>query len=295
MPRENALARGTGWRMPATALSTLIVAAIPIILIGNTVWLLMNPWFVEAQYSLPGFPSDTRGLSDQARTDLAITGIRSVRPYGDGVELLREARLPSGEPAFREREVSHMEDVRGIVAGFLTAWAIALVCAVTAAVGLRRLGNPGSVSRSVLKGALLTIAAMVLIGAFAVVDFDAFFSAFHGIFFEGDSWRFDSSFTLRRLYPDIFWGVAAGTMAAIVLLQAAALVAGLRRRQGASAFARSGVSASFAPRLDRFARWPHADRTHAQGVAAINGAGGEEEAVAAQQPDEITPDSRLHG
>src|SRR5215218_3679225 len=108
----------------ATALLALIIAAIPIILIGNTLWLLMNPWFVEAQYSLPGFPSDSQGPSDQARTDLATTGIRSIRPSSDGVELLREARLPNGEPAFEEREVDHMEDVRGVVAAFLMAWAI---------------------------------------------------------------------------------------------------------------------------------------------------------------------------
>ena len=214
----------------AVALSALIVAAVPVVLIGNTLWVLINPWFVHAQYSLPGFPADSYGLSDQERTDLAVSGIRSIRPGSDGVELLREARLPSGDPAFEEREIQHMEDVRDLVAGFLTAWAIALALGVAAALGLRRLGARGSAGRALVRGAILTVAAMAPVGLIMLLNFEFFFDGFHGLFFEGDSWRFSSNYTLRLLYPDFFWGVAAGTMAALVVLQAVALIAGFRRR-----------------------------------------------------------------
>jgi integral membrane protein (TIGR01906 family) len=217
-------------RKLALALSALIVAAVPAILIGNTLWVLMNPWFVHAQYAVPGFPADSHGLGDHERTDLAVTGIRSIRPASDGVELLREARLPSGSPAFEEREIQHMGDVRGLVAGFLTVWAIAVVLAVAAALGLRRLGAPGSVWRALVAGAFLTVAAMALVGLIMLINFGFFFDGIHGVFFEGDSWRFNSSYILRQLYPDFFWGVAGGTMAAVVVLQAVALVAGLRER-----------------------------------------------------------------
>ena len=144
-------------RKLALALSALIVAAVPAILIGNTLWVLMNPWFVHAQYAVPGFPADSHGLGDHERTDLAVTGIRSIRPGSDGVELLREARLPSGSPAFEEREIQHMGDVRGLVAGFLTVWAVALVLTVAAALGLRQLGTPGSVGSALVAGAFLKI------------------------------------------------------------------------------------------------------------------------------------------
>ena len=217
-------------RKLAIALSVLIAAAVPAILIGNTLWMLINPWLVHAQYALPGFPADPHGLSDQERTDLAVTGIRSIRPGPDGVELLREARLPSGDPAFEEREIQHMGDVRSLVAGFLTVWAIALVLAVAAALGLRRLGAPGSVGRALVAGAYLTVAAMALVGLIMLIDFEFFFDGFHGVFFEGDSWRFNSSFLVRQLYPDFFWGVAGGTMTALVVLQALALVVGFRQR-----------------------------------------------------------------
>jgi integral membrane protein (TIGR01906 family) len=205
----------------------LIVAAVPAILVGNTLWVLINPWFVHAQYAVPGFP-DSHRLSDQERTDLAVRGIRSIRPGSTGTEL-REARLSSGDRAFEEREIQHMADVRGLVSGFLTAWAIALVLAVAAALGLRRLGATRSVRRALVAGALLTIAAMGLVGLIMLINFEFFFDGFHGAFFEGESWRFNSSYVLRQLYPDFFWGVAGGTMAALVVLQALALLAGFRQ------------------------------------------------------------------
>jgi integral membrane protein (TIGR01906 family) len=213
----------------ATALSAVIVAATPTILIGNTLWVLLNSWLIEVLYALPGVPGDLQDLRDRGKTQLAITGIRSIQPHGDGVELLRDARLPSGEPALEQREVRHMSGVRGVVAFFLTAWAIALGFAIAAGIGLRRLGNRGSVGRALLRGAQLTAAAMVLVGVIMLLHFDGFFGAFHGLFFEGDSWRFDSTFTLRRLYPDMFWWAATGVMLALVVLQAAALVVAVRR------------------------------------------------------------------
>ena len=207
----------------------MLAAAVPIVLLGNALWLLVNPWLVDVQYALPGFP-DEPALSDAARKDLAVTGIDSVRPWGAGAELLREARLPSGDPAFTEREVQHMEDVRGLLAAFLTAWAISLGLAVAGAVALRRIGEPGSVERALARGAIVSLGAMALIGLVMLVNFEFFFDGFHGIFFEGDSWRFNESYTLRQLYPDYFWAVAGGGAAALVLLQAAAVLVAVRRR-----------------------------------------------------------------
>lgn len=217
-------------RGTAIGLSALIVAAIPLILIGNALWLLINPWFVEAQYALPGFPEPALALSDEDRTDLAITGMRSIRPGGEGVELLREARLPSGDPAFEQREITHMQDVRSLIAGFLWAWGVALLAALAAVLALRRWGDPGRAGRALLGGALLTVGAMALAGLVMLVDFELLFDGFHGVFFEGDSWRFNETFLLRSLYPDAFWGVAGGVMAALVLAQAGGLILFARRR-----------------------------------------------------------------
>ncbi|MEX1142466.1 MAG: DUF1461 domain-containing protein [Thermoleophilaceae bacterium] len=70
---------------------------------------------------------------------------------------------------------------------------------------------------------------MALLAVFMVVAFGAFFASFHGLFFEGDSWRFSDTATLRRLYPDSFWAIAAAALAALVAAQAAVVALALRR------------------------------------------------------------------
>lgn len=219
--------------MPPKVTATLAVvlaATVPVLLAGNAVWLLSNSWLVDAQYALPGFPADSYGLSGSERAELAKTGVRSVRPGGEGVELLREARLPGGEAAFGPREVDHMADVRRLMTGLLVAWGVALACALAAGLALARLAAPGAAARALRRGALLTLGAIALLAVFMAVSFDAFFDAFHGLFFAEGSWRFDDRATLRRLYPDAFWGAAGAAAAVLILAQAAALLAVLRGR-----------------------------------------------------------------
>jgi integral membrane protein (TIGR01906 family) len=219
-------------RNVATALSVLLLASVPLVLIGNALWLLLNPWLVDAQYALPGFPNDREGVQDPLRTELAKTGVESIRPGGDGIAPLEEERLDNGRAAFARKEIRHMADVRDLVAGVLTAWGIALACAVVAGLALVRFGERESVRRGLTRGARLTIVAMTLLGVAMAVDFETFFDAFHGVFFEGDSWRFDERFTLRQLYPDAFWGIAGATMAALVLFQAVAVLLITRAKSG---------------------------------------------------------------
>ena len=50
------------------------------------------------------------------------------------------------------------------------------------------------------------VAAVVAVGMFLIPDlFWSFFSGFHALFFEGDSWLFAYSDTLIRLFPIRFW------------------------------------------------------------------------------------------
>ena len=216
-------------RGPAIALSALLIAATPTVLVGNALWVLVNPWLVHAQYAIPGFPDDDQGLEGDERSDLAVTGIRSVRPWDDGIVLLEEARLPEGEPAFDERETTHMQDVRDLIGGFLVAWAIALVAAIGAGLALWRFGERARLQAALLWGAKLTIGVMAISALLLLVSFETFFDGFHGIFFEGDSWRFNETYTLRRLYPDFFWGSAGAITALVIGLQAAGVFAAARR------------------------------------------------------------------
>lgn len=207
----------SGW------LAATVALAVPVVLAGNALWVLLGPALVDVAYAMPGFPDDHGGLDRAQRTDLANTGVDSVHPLEEGVELLREAKLPDGRAAFGPAEIRHMADVRALTTAALTAWAIALALGAAAGAWLHRRAGTAAVMRSLRLGALGTLGAMAAVGLFALVAFDSFFAAFHGIFFEGDTWRFADDATLRRVYPDAFWGLASAAMALAVILQAGTL------------------------------------------------------------------------
>jgi len=197
--------------------------AVPAIVIGNSLWLLLGPWLVDLQYALPGFPEDQLGLDEGRRRDLAVLGVRSIRPLDDGVDVLREARLPSGREAFTEREISHMADVRGVMTGFVSAWAIGLGAMLAGGLALWRRAGRRAVTYALASGGVLTLSLIAVVGLAALIDFEGFFSAFHTVFFEGNSWRFEDADTLLQLYPATFWIVASTLIIGLSVLQAGAL------------------------------------------------------------------------
>lgn len=221
---------------------TLVVAlAVPAVLLGNGLWLLINDWYVHAEYARPGFPDDRYGFTDAERTRLALVGLDSIHPFnGEGVQVLRDARLSDGRPAFNEREVQHMADVRALVGKVLLAHLLALSAIVIVWFAARTRGLRDVVSTGLLWGSGLTLALAATLGVMMLVDFEWFFLQFHLALFSGNTWVFASSDTLIRLYPDAFWSDFGGVLAGLTVLQAAVLGAALwwRRRSRARAFLR---------------------------------------------------------
>ncbi len=230
---------------PAGPLIAVIAVAVPLVILGNALIVLLIPWFAHFQYALPGFPDDPFGLAGGDRSSLAATGIRSIWPVGPGPELLVDARLPDGSAAFGPVEIRHMDDVRGLVRACFVLWSLALVSGAAAMLRLRRTGRGETVGRGLRLGSTITIAAMAAVGLAMLVAFDAVFDGFHEIFFEPGTWQFGDDETLRRLYPDAFWGIASGLLAALALAQALLLrfrfspAAGERRRTGRGRRSRS--------------------------------------------------------
>jgi integral membrane protein (TIGR01906 family) len=231
-------------RLPLV-LSLVVTLAVPAVLLGNGLWLLTNDWYVHAEYARPGFPGDRYGFTKAERTELALVGLESIHPFnGSGVQVLRDARLPDGQPAFGAREIQHMEDVRGLVGSVLLAHLIALSAIVIVWFAARARGLRGVVSTGLLRGSVLTLALAAAIGLAMLVSFDWFFVQFHEALFTGDTWRFASTDTLLRLYPDAFWSDFGGVLAGLSILQAIVLGGGLwlrRRRAGRPAVAAAGL------------------------------------------------------
>ena len=205
-------------------ISLVIALAIPAVLLGNGLWLLTNDWYVHAEYARPGFPDDQFGFTKAERTRLALAGLDSIKPFhGEGVQILRDARLPDGSAAFNPREILHMSDVRGLVGKVLLAHALALVAILACVVVARVLRARGVVGRGLLAGGLLTLGMAATLGLLMLVNFDWFFVQFHEALFTGDTWLFPDSDTLIRLYPDVFWSDFGGILAGLTVLQAVLL------------------------------------------------------------------------
>jgi len=197
--------------MPPKLTHFLTSLLTPIVLLGFALRLLLSPLFLQVEYRMPGFPADEYGFTREDRLHWAPFAVDYLTNRED-ISYLADLRFDDGTPLYNERELSHMADVKRVTQGALNVFYLAL--AGLALLGLwSKRGEQWSAFRQGLKrggwtmvGIAGIVAAVVVIGMFLLPDlFWSFFSGFHALFFEGDSWLFAYSDTLIRLFPLRFW------------------------------------------------------------------------------------------
>jgi len=215
-------------------LSWLVTILIPVVLIGLAIRVLLSPVFYKVEYNMPYFPSDDYGFTKDDRLKLAPYAVNYLVNNAD-ISYLGDLKFDDGKPLYNERELSHMKDVKRVTQGALRVWYLSL--ALLAALGAWAwFGDWWDGYRAgLMRGGWLMVGLAVTIGIIVVVGivvdpnvFDRFFVAFHGLFFEGDTWLFLFSDTLIRLFPIRFWQDAFLWAAAIALGGGVALGLGLR-------------------------------------------------------------------
>jgi integral membrane protein (TIGR01906 family) len=203
-------------------LQAVIVVAVPVVLVVMPVRVLMHPRWVYFEYGRSDFAPDSFGMTLQVRTRLAVMGIDSI--IGPrGVVALQEARFSDGSPAFNEREVGHMRDVRTVTGNIYLAQVVLFIAAVIAVIALVRGQAQIAAAGALLTGAVVTVALLVALVFFVFTGFDTFFTAFHRVFFSGDTWLFNYTDTLIRMYPVQFWFDAATVIGVTTIVEAVAL------------------------------------------------------------------------
>lgn len=218
----------------------VIAVFVPLLVIGDSVHVLAHGWFPRVEYGR--LPPEPYGLTKTQRTALARTALDSILPFGGGGQELRNARLPSGRPAFGDRELRHMRAVRRYVLGLYLLHAIGLA----GIAGLAAFRRTRPLLRDGLAlGALLTLGIAAFVGVFVAISPVGFLGGFHRVFFSGDSWRFAETDTLRRLFPDRFWSDTAIVLGIAVAVQALVLLgaAALWRRQAIRSAPRTAAHA----------------------------------------------------
>ncbi len=227
---------------PTFLIHLLTLLLTPLALLGLAVRILLTPLFLEVEYRMPGFPDDPYGFTRAERLYWSRYALNYLLNRED-ISYLADLNFEDGRPLFNERELRHMEDVKRVTQGALRVFYGALGALILLGVAGRS-GPAQQAFRSGLKrggwlvvGLAAIVGGIVALGMVALPElFWAFFSGFHALFFEGDTWIFAYSDTLIRLFPLRFWQDAFLVASLIVL------VAGLGLGIGISTDGRRGAS-----------------------------------------------------
>lgn len=221
-------------------LSLLVTILVPFALIGIGLRILLTPLFLQIEYNLPYFPADEYGFTKEDRLQWAPYALDYLT-NNEGISYLSDLEFDDGTPLYNERELSHMDDVKLVTQGALRVWYATLALLLLLGIWAwfeRSASAPQwwqDYRRGLWRGGWLIVGLAVTIGAIVLIGividpnvFWNFFSGFHTLFFEGDSWMFLYSDTLIRLFPLRFWQDAFLWAAAIALAGGIGLALGLK-------------------------------------------------------------------
>jgi integral membrane protein (TIGR01906 family) len=185
-------------------LSGLLTAGVPFFILMTAVQILINPWFPQVEYRMPGFPEDPYGMTFEQRQTWSKPAIEYL-VNSAGISYLGDLKFADGSPLYNERELSHMQDVKNLVQATIKAWWILGAILVGVGVLAWRTGWLADFWLAAGRGGWATLGLIGLLLVGVLLGFDQLFTGFHEIFFSGDSWLFYYSDTLIRLFPMRFW------------------------------------------------------------------------------------------
>ncbi len=185
-----------------------------------------TPGFYEKEYAKYGVAEDVdMEMEDLLEvTDEMMAYLRGNRPD------LHVPTVVGGEERefFNEREIAHMEDVRGL---FLAGIALRRICAVIALLSVILLFWRKAPVRTLLPkmlcaGTVLFFAVTAVLAGIISTDFTKYFIIFHKIFFKNDLWILDPvTDLLINIVPEPFFvdtaariGITFGLMTAILFV-----------------------------------------------------------------------------
>jgi integral membrane protein (TIGR01906 family) len=207
-------------RTIATVVRIVLLVCTPLLLLLSNLYLVATPAFIRHEYGKADFaPADV--FTSSERHALAEATLHYLRS-DQGLDYLASLST-EGRSVYNQREVKHLMDVKVVMRG---AFLVQGVCFVLAILALFLSWSQGLWSvalRAVYQGCCTLITGLAVIGFTAYFSFDLFFTAFHRVFFSGDSWLFAFSDTLIQLFPVVFWMDATWTLALLAVGESIAL------------------------------------------------------------------------
>lgn len=209
-------------------LSIVVTAIIPFFLLITAIRVMVTPLYARIEYNSPGFPEDTFGFTKQERLYWSEFAINYLVNDSD-ISYLGDLRFPDGQPLYNQRELSHMVDVKNLVQAAYRAWWVMLAVLIGLGVWAWRGGWSGQYRRGVWRGGWATLGLIFAVLVAVAISFQALFTQFHRLFFTGDTWIFEWSDTLIRLFPMRFWRDAFILVGAVTISGALLCILGGRK------------------------------------------------------------------
>lgn len=189
----------------------LVVIATPFLLTLGTLRLMItwnSPSYPEFEY--PRISPDPFGLTQEERLELAqanLDYLRRPEPAEEVIFLLEDLQLPgTNEPLYNQREIGHMIDVKNLVDTFKTlTWIVGIIVLGGLIFLLVRPETRAEGYRALFHGGLLTTGILLLMLVLILLSWNLVFTQFHEILFPPDTWTFNYSDSLIRLFPEKFW------------------------------------------------------------------------------------------
>jgi integral membrane protein (TIGR01906 family) len=194
---------------------TILVTCTPLLLLLSNLYVIATPTYINYEYSKPDFPP-AAWYDDVERFSLAQATLHYMRSGEDSGYLV--SLQSQGQPVYNVREVRHLVDAKRVMrAAFWVHGVCAALLLVAAFFYWRRPTLVPEMLRSAAVGCLVLFTLLAGIGLLAYTDFGLFFTVFHRLFFQGDTWLFPYSDTLIQLFPLPFWMDATFILASLTL------------------------------------------------------------------------------
>ncbi|MDI3330387.1 MAG: TIGR01906 family membrane protein [Micrococcus sp.] len=212
-------------------MQVLLAIFFPVVVLIAAVRLVASPVFLWIEYHRPGFPADPYGFTTEDRLT-----------YGSaGMDYLFNAAPPryladlqhQGGALFTDSEVGHMADVKLVMLITMGVGLLLGLLCVAFMVALSRTAK-GGIRRALFAGSVWMLVVLIALAVLAVLGWEQFFTAFHGLFFADGTWTFLASDSLIRLYPGQFWidaGLAVGALVLVTLVVTLVCTWPTRRRR----------------------------------------------------------------
>lgn len=183
----------------------------------------------QAVYDVARAHLEEEGASDLAAAGEGIPRLGLVTDRGDLGELRAAFDGASERYVLSQGMISHLDDCNAVARMAYVALFVSALVGAAGATCLARMAGKKALGRVLVTAGIIALSAFVVLGGWAALSFDSFFTAFHQLFFSQGNWVFAYDSLLICALPTEFWmGMGAIWLIATTCLAVLAIVVGRR-------------------------------------------------------------------